>query len=71
MYPTIRRTALSLATAALMIVAPLTPQVFAAPRVVDTIDVGNGPYSVAFSPKGKKAYVANVGDHTISVIKIR
>jgi hypothetical protein len=29
--------------------------VFAAPVVVDTLNVGSGSYSVAFSPNGKTA----------------
>jgi DNA-binding beta-propeller fold protein YncE len=36
--------------------------------VTDTITVGNGPQSVAFSPNGKKAYVTDLDDGTVSVI---
>jgi len=39
--------------------------------VADPITVGNGPYSVAFSPNGKQAYVTNVDDGTVSVITTR
>ena len=53
-----------------MLVAPVTTPVFAAPNVVDTITVGNSPNSVAFSPNGEKAYVANGGDGTVSVITV-
>ena len=69
MNMTMRRTALSLAAATLMIAAPITAPVFAAPVVVDTIAVGLGPWAVAFSPNGKKAYVANFFGDTVSAIK--
>jgi len=39
MNPTITRAAASIATASLMMVAPLTAPVFAAPVVVDTLNV--------------------------------
>jgi DNA-binding beta-propeller fold protein YncE len=71
MTMTIRRTALSLAALTLMLVAPVTAPVFAAPAVVDTITVGANPTSVAFSPNGKKAYVASFFDDTVSVITVR
>ena len=71
MNPTIGRAALSLATAALIMVAPLDPPVFAAPHETYTIEVGSYPYSMALSPNGKKAYVANYGDNTVSVINIK
>ena len=32
------------------------------------ITVGNGPVGVAITPDGKRAYVANNGDGTVSVI---
>jgi YVTN family beta-propeller protein len=38
--------------------------------VTGPITVGNGPSSVAFSPNGKKAYVANYGAGTVSVINV-
>lgn len=65
----IGRTAWSLAAATLMLVASVTAPAFAAPVVVDTISVGLGPMSVAFTPNGKSAYVTNAGDDTVSVIK--
>ncbi len=39
--------------------------------VVDTIEVGNGPYGVAVSPNGSRVYVANNWDGTVSVIDTR
>jgi YVTN family beta-propeller protein len=39
--------------------------------VTDTIDVGDQPFSVAFSPNGKKAYVANYLGSTVSVITVK
>jgi DNA-binding beta-propeller fold protein YncE len=68
MSMTIRHTALSLAAVTLMLVAPVTTPVVAAPAVVDTITVGTNPASVAFSPNGKEAYVANSDNDTVSVI---
>jgi len=38
--------------------------------VTDTIIVGDYPRSVAFSPDGEKAYVANALDDTVSVIAV-
>jgi len=38
--------------------------------VTGTIPVGNGPQSVAFSPNGKNAYVANRWVGTVSVITV-
>ena len=38
------------------------------PVVTDTIGVGDGPFSVAVSPDGTRAYIANVGSDTVSVI---
>jgi YVTN family beta-propeller protein len=37
-------------------------------KVIDTINVGDGPDGVAFSPDGSRAYVANAIDDTVSVI---
>ena len=71
MTMTIRRTALSLASLTLTLVATVTSPVFAAPTVTDTITVGMNPNSVAFSPNGKKAYVANIFDDTVSVITVK
>ena len=71
MTMTTRRTVLSLAALSLMTVTVVTSPVFAAPTVTGTITVGDRPVSVAFSPNGKKAYVANYGAHTVSVIKTR
>ena len=67
---TTMRTELALAATALIVVATMTSPVFASPRVVSIIDVGQGPLSVAFSPNGKYAYVANEGDDTVSVITV-
>jgi len=39
-------------------------------RVITTIAVGRDPRSVAVSPDGRYAYVANAADGTISVIKV-
>ena len=39
-------------------------------RVIATIAVGRDPRSVAVSPDGRYAYVANAADGTISVIKV-
>ena len=39
-----------------------------AQTVTSTISVGSSPYSVAFSPDGSKAYVANTGSNNVSVI---
>ncbi len=36
--------------------------------VVETIDVGIGPFRVAITPDGSRAYVTNLGDDTVSVI---
>ena len=69
MTKTLPRTALTLAATTWMLVAPLTNPVFAAPAVVDTVTVGESPYSVAFSPNGKIAYVGNADD-TVSVITV-
>ena len=38
------------------------------PTVSNTITVGSGPYSVAVSPDGTRAYVANNTANTVSVI---
>jgi YVTN family beta-propeller protein len=69
-FTTIKKSSLSLAAASLILLAPVTTPVFAAPAVVDTITVGESPYSVAFSPNGKTAYVANRADDTVSVITV-
>ena len=53
-----------------MLVVPVTTPGFAAPRVTDTINVGHNASSVAFSPNGKKAYVTNSNDGTVSVITV-
>ncbi|KRE27642.1 hypothetical protein ASG82_14760 [Mycobacterium sp. Soil538] len=37
-------------------------------KVIDTIEVGEAPDGVAFSPNGTRAYVANALDNTVSVI---
>lgn len=39
-------------------------------HVIDTIDVGEGPDGVAFSPDGSRAYVANALDDTVSIIHV-
>ena len=39
--------------------------------VTATIAVGTGPYGVAVSPDGTKAYVTNMTDGTVSVIDLR
>lgn len=39
-----------------------------APEVAETIDVGSEPTSLVISPSGRKLYVANSGDGTISAI---
>ena len=36
--------------------------------VVSPITVGKSPNAVAFTPDGKRAYVTNAGDGTVSVI---
>lgn len=36
--------------------------------VVDSVDVGDEPQGIAFSPDGLKAYVTNVDDDTVSVV---
>ena len=36
--------------------------------VTETVIVGSGPVSVAVTPNGKYAYVANAGGNTVSVI---
>jgi YVTN family beta-propeller protein len=38
---------------------------------VTNIAVGNGPVDVAFTPKGKTAYVTNADDGTVSVIDVK
>ena len=40
----------------------------AAPAVITSILVGNGPLGVVTNPLTNTAYVANVGDNTVSVI---
>jgi len=40
------------------------PLAVAAPSVTSTIDVGDVPFTVAFTPNGKKAYVTNADDDT-------
>ena len=67
----IRTNALSIAAISLMMLTPATSPVVAAPSVASTITVGDGPVSVAFSPNGKKAYVANYDNDNVSVIKTR
>jgi YVTN family beta-propeller protein len=70
----IRSRTLSLALLSLTMVVSVPAPAAAAPRVTSTIDVGNFPQSVAFSPNGKKAYVANGGggveNDTVSVITV-
>jgi YVTN family beta-propeller protein len=39
-------------------------------KVIDTIEVGNGPDGVAFSQDGSRAYVANALDDTVSIINV-
>ena len=65
-----KRTTLALVAATSMMVASATSSAFSAPAVVDTITVGASPWSVAFSPNGKKAYVANIDDDNVSVISV-
>src|SRR5262245_52660806 len=35
-----------------------------------TVKVGHEPHEVAVTPDGRKAYVSNVGDHSISVVDL-
>jgi YVTN family beta-propeller protein len=67
----IRSRTLSLALLSSMIVVSVPAPAVAAPRVTSTIDVGSSPVSVAFSPNGKTAYVANSGADTVSVINVK
>jgi YVTN family beta-propeller protein len=53
-----------------MMVVSVPASAVAPPTVTSTIDVGDAPYSVAFSPNGKKAYVTNYDDDTVSVITV-
>jgi YVTN family beta-propeller protein len=39
-------------------------------KVIDTIEVGNGPDGVAFSQDGSRAYVTNALDDTVSIIHV-
>ncbi|MFL6118734.1 cytochrome D1 domain-containing protein [Actinophytocola sp.] len=39
-------------------------------RVVATVPVGNRPNDVAFSPGGRRAFVTNQGDTTVSVVSV-
>ena len=39
-----------------------------AEEVIETVGVGNQPYTVALTPDETKAYVSNWGDGTVSVI---
>jgi YVTN family beta-propeller protein len=41
------------------------------PKVVGTVAVGSGPEAVAVSPDGRRAYVANMGSDSVSVIDTR
>ena len=69
----LRSPTLSLALLSLMMVVSVPAPAVAAPSVTSTIDVGTGPQSVAFSPNGTKAYVANSGgveNDTVSVITV-
>jgi YVTN family beta-propeller protein len=45
-----------------------TKVTFPAPVQTDTITVGSAPEGVAFTPDGRKAYVANKVDGTVSII---
>jgi DNA-binding beta-propeller fold protein YncE len=38
--------------------------------IVATVNVGNGPTSVAVAPNGDYLYVVNAGDETVSVVSI-
>ena len=62
---------LALALLSLMTVFVLPARADATPSVTSTINVGVAPTSVAFTPNGKTAYVANFADNTVSVIKTR
>ncbi len=66
-----RRRALSLAMLLLVLVGSVSTPAGAAPRVASTINVGDESYSVAFTPDGKTAYVANHNDDTVSVINVK
>ena len=68
---TVRRAGLSLAALAFATVNPVTTPVSAVPVVVDTIVVGDTPRSVTFSPNGRKLYVANADENSVSVINAR
>ena len=50
-----------------LVVAEASPAA-AAVTVVDTIPVGPSPFDVAITPDGSRAYVANQGNGTVSVI---
>ena len=63
--------AMSLALLSLMTVVSVPTPAGAAPRVTSTIIVGDAPQSVAVSPNGRKAYVTNLSDGTVSVINVK
>ena len=65
-----RSRAVSLALFSLMMVVSVPAPAGAAPVVTGIISVGDAPNSVAFSPNGKKAYVANYNEDTVSVITV-
>ena len=67
----IRGRAVSLALLSLMMVVSVPSPAGAAPRVTSTINVGDAPQSVAVSPNGRKAYVTNLSDGTVSVINVK
>ncbi|WP_415311070.1 PKD domain-containing protein [Candidatus Nitrosocosmicus sp. FF01] len=47
----------------------LTNTVFAVEDVIDTINVGERPYAIAYNPDNKNIYVANIDDNSVSVIR--
>src|SRR5712692_157739 len=38
------------------------------PSVTGTVPIGDGPAKVAIRPDGRRAYITNITDHTVSVI---
>lgn len=66
----LRKHTLSIAALTLVVVAGMAQPVDAAPSVTSaiTLPIGSQPNSVAFSPDGTKAYVANSYGGTVSVV---
>ncbi|MFG1923548.1 protein kinase [Cryptosporangium sp. NPDC048952] len=48
--------------------APSTPASVGQPKILVTVKVGNGPQGIAFSRDGRRVYIANSNERSVSVV---